>query len=89
MEIRKEDLVKFKIVNTTFYAFPTSIMDKEEIPPLREATEEETKKAIEEAKADLELQKEKDAKLMEEMKLEKEKADKKAKLIAELAALED
>ena len=78
MEIKKEDLVKFKIVNTSFYAFPTSIMDKEEIP-----------ESVSEVDAELELQKKKDAKLMEEMKLEKEKADKKAKLIAELAKLEE
>ena len=78
MEIRKEDLVKFHIVDTVFYAFDKHIFDKEEIP-----------ETIEEVDKELELQKEKDAKLIEEMKLEKEKEEKKAKLMAELAALEE
>ena len=75
MEIKKEDFVKYRIVDTFFYALPPSYFEKEE--------------EVEVIDEELEVQKEKDAKLLEEMKLEKEKADKKAALIAELAALEE
>lgn len=77
MEIKKEDLVKFKTFESRiFYAIRPDIFDEEE-------------EVIEEVDVELELQKEKDAKLIEEMKIEKEKADKKAKLLAELAKLEE
>ena len=79
MEIRKEDLVKFKTFESRYlYGIRSDIFDKAEIP-----------EKIEEVDKELELQKEKDAKLIEEMKLEKEKEEKKAKLMAELAALEE
>lgn len=79
MEIKKEDLVRFKTFeDRILYAFNKDIFAKEEIP-----------ETVEEIDVELELQKMKDAKLIEEMRLEKEKADKKAKLQAELAALED
>ena len=74
MEIRKEDLVKFHIVNTVFYAFDKHIFDKEEIPE----TIEEVEVIIEEIKGP--TKEEIAAKLKEE---------KKAKLMAELAALEE
>ena len=81
MEIRKEDLVKYHIVNTTFYAFPPSIMDKEEIP-----------ETVEEVDKELELQNDNDAK--EQLQQAKRmadivKANKKAALIAQLAELEE
>ena len=80
MEIKKEDFVKYRIVDTFFYALPPSYFENmnEQGQIIEEVIDEE-----------LEVQKEKDAKLLEEMKLEKEKADKKAALIAELAALEE
>ena len=74
MEIRKEDLVKFHIVDTVFYAFDKHIFDKDEIPE----TIEEVEVIIEEIKGP--TPEEITAKLKEE---------KKAKLMAELAALEE
>ena len=74
MEIRKEDLVKYHIVNTTFYAFPPSIMDKEEIPETVEEVEAIIEKIKEPTKEEIE------AKLKEE---------KKAKLLEQLAELEE
>ena len=86
--IKKSDLVKIRVVDRIFYAVKPEVMGdkisitgkkiREEIP--------ETKEAVD---VELELQKAKDAELIEKMKLEKEKADKKAKLIAELEALEE
>jgi len=79
MEFKKEDLAMFQDLDgKKFYAFPREFFKKEEIP-----------ESVEEVDVELELQKEKDAKLIEEMKMEKEKADKKAALLAELAALEE
>ena len=74
MEIKKEDLVRFHIVDTVFYAFDKHIFDKDEIPE----TIEEVEIIIEEIKGP--TKEEITAKLKEE---------KKAKLLEELKALEE
>ena len=72
MEIKKEDFVRFRIVNTFFYALPCSYFDDKITP--EEAIKEEIAEVIKPTKEELEA-------IL--------KAEKKAKLLEELAKLEE
>ena len=76
MEIKKDDFVKFRIVNTVFYALPCSFFDEEE-EPIAVVVAEVIKEVIE---------------IVEPTKEEiaaKLKEEKKAKLLEQLAELEE
>ncbi len=83
MEIRKEDFVKFRIVNTLFYALPLSFFDEEE-----EAVEEVVEVVEVEATITTTAG---ETMTITEFEAQKAiaKATKKAELEAELAALEE
>jgi len=92
MEIKREDFVKFRIVNTIFYALPVDFFEKKEEVVLEDASKVAEELIAEELRLKKEAEEEKKAKELAEKKAEtaaKRKATLEAKKAAKLKELEE